>query len=345
MKAAIVLLVMLIVAGLAWSQDANAPNPTVQAMTPLLGQDQPKRLADVPGFDLSKRNEYVTALMPTVEELPGSAKAIALMQLYWDCVGYSGTGLEADKIAAAIDAAPPGDKAKLVSLMFSRWGLYPALATKYIDAPGLTPQAQCAADALGILAGRYQPKNLVAGIVAAIDKGTLLWKAWPLADKLALRRLLAVTPVAQHDLYVRSANIFMVKERTENLAQASANYQTYLRDGVGGTNPLAGVTIPADDAVGTAAASVITAMAADLNIDAKVDLLLLQGRNKEAFQAAEAAVGSGDLSDDVHRLAKVIKAIDGHWKRATDYVNLFQPAKDGVTITDPIPALKKELGL
>ena len=44
---------------------------------------------------------------------------------------YSGTGLEADKIAAAIDAAPPGDKAKLVSLMFSRWGLYPALAPTF----------------------------------------------------------------------------------------------------------------------------------------------------------------------------------------------------------------------
>ncbi|NLX57697.1 MAG: cadherin repeat domain-containing protein [Phycisphaerae bacterium] len=353
MKYATAMLIMLVLAATAFGQAETSA--TVEAQTARLGQgDPPASLTTaVPGYDAKLRGEYLAALLPKADVLTGVARGVAYIQLYGDLIGFGKdtVGLT-EKITAAIDAASASDKPRLVGVLYGRWYCYRTMALRYVDTPGLAPPAQRVADGLGIYLGRAEPKHLVAAASLAKFTQVALWKAWPLADKVALKRLLAIMPVANHADYVTAVNTWMVKNRTPNLAQTTADYQTYLKDGAGGTNLLDGVTIPADDAIGAAVTAVL-ASNPDLKTEARVNLLLLQGRNKEAFQLAEAAlrgvagdVDTGNLSVNVHRLAKVIKAIDGHWKRATDYVNLFQPQKEGdAPIHDPIPDLKRELGL
>jgi len=362
MKAGIACVMVLVLAGMALGQEA-APAPTkaeviVTMKTSLAADGSWARLKGVAGFTAADKADYVAALVPEAQALSGSARTKALVTVYSSFVGFGADtyGL-GEKITASVTAvADPADKALAASYVL-RYPVFIGMKTvaqSVIDTPGLSPEAQRIADGLGVLRGRTQPKSLVAA--ASLYKFTYaaIWKSWPLTDKVALKRLLAVAPVTSHAQYVTAVNKWMVKNRTADLATVSADYQTYLKDGAGGTDLLDGVTIPANDALGTAAADLLNGPAAgDLDTDARVNLLLLQGRNKEAFQAAEAALSgvsgdlsTGSLSANVHRLAKVIKAIDGNWKRATDYVNLFQPQAEGEPApADPIPAIRQELGL
>jgi hypothetical protein len=361
MIAVVAMLVVLALAAAAWGQVAVGETPvepvtkatTIDAQTALLGQgDPPENLTKAAGYDPQLRGEYLAALQPKAEALTGATKALALMQVYRDLVGYApdSTGL-AERMVAALEAAPPDDRVRLVSTLMGQFFLHRAAALRYVDTPDLAGNARRTADALGVYLKRQEPKHLAAAV--SLRRGierAALWRAWPLTDQVSLRRLLVLMPVADHARYVTFANAHLVTSRTADLAKAVEGYQAYLKDGTGGTDVLAGATIPTDDALSDEANRLLADADLALDVDSRVDLLLVAGRNREAFQAAETAMSTHVdprmLSANVHRLAKVIKAVDGHWKRATDYVNLFQPRPEGEPApVDPIPAVKQELGL
>ena len=357
MKAVMALLVVLVLAGTVWSQDAGtvaaAPSKAevIAAMnTSLTAEGNWGRLSTVAGFDKAAKAEYITALVPQAEALSGPARTKALITIYSSFVAFGpdtqGLG---DRITSSVAAiANPEDKAVAASYVL-RYPVYVtmrAVALSLADTPRLSPDSRRVADGLGILKERREPKNLVASWNLRIGDFPVRVRAWYGPSKVDLKRILVLLPVAEHKSYVAAVNAWLVRSRTPDLTKASADYQAFLKDGTGGTDLLAGVTLPADDAVGQAALAELERT--DLAIDARVDMLLVLNRNREAFVAAEAQLnsGKGDPGANVYRVAKVIKALDGNWKRATDYVNLFQPQKEGDPApVDPIPDVKRELGL
>jgi hypothetical protein len=360
MKAAMAFLMILVLAGTVWSQDtgaATAPSKAevIAAMKTSLAADGDwARLNSVPGFDKAAKADYIMDLVPQADALSGSAKTKALITIYSSIVAFGADayGL-GDRITSSVAAiADPADKALAASYVL-RYPVHITMKTVALslaDTPNLPPESQRIADGLGVLKDRREPKNLIASWNLKVGDFAVRMRAWYGPSKSDLKRLLILTPVDQHASYVAAVNVWMLRARVGDVGKVSADYQTYLKDGAGGVDLLADVALPTDDGVAQAATAEL--QRPNLTADQRVDMLLLLGRNKEAFQDAEAAVGgvTKDIttvkpSANVHRMAKVIKAIDGNWKRATDYVNLFQPAKAGETIVDPIPDVKKGLGL
>jgi hypothetical protein len=355
MKAVITLLVVLVLTGTTWGQEAGVPAPTkaeviATMQTSLVAEGNWGRLSTVAGFDKAARAEYVAALLPQVEALSGPARTKALITIYSSFVAFGpdtqGLGERITSSVAAI--ADPADKALAASYVL-RYPVYVTMRTVALslaDTPGLPPDSQRVADGLGILKDRREPKNLTASWNLKIGDFPVRVRAWYGPSKVDLKRILVLLPVAEHKSYVAAVNAWLVRSRTPDLTKVSADYQTFLKDGAGGTDLLAGVTLPADDEVGKAALAELERT--DLSIDNRVDMLLVLNRNREAFVAAESQLNSGKgvASANVYRVAKVIKAIDGNWKRATEYVNLFQPRPEGAPApVDPISDVKRELGL
>jgi len=330
---------------------AAAPAMTadvVRDMKATLAKDPTARLNTLKGYDAASKAAYRDALVADADTLQGAARVQRLVTVYSNFVGWGKdeTNLK-DRVAAAIGTiTDPTEKAKAASAILRQAHVLRTVALGLVDTPGLTPDAQRSADALGVLKNRLAAKNVVAAWNTRIVPNAARLKAWYGPDKVDLKRILVLVPVAEHANYVAAVNAWLVRSRTADLAQTSADYQTFLKDGADGADLLAGVALPTDDAVAQRAQAELART--DLTIDARVDMLLLLGRTKEAFVLAENALntGSGAASANVYRVAKVIKALDGHWKRATDYVNLFQPRAEGEPApVDPIPAVKQELGL
>jgi len=360
MKVTIALLITLLLAGIAFGQvqvsaGAGAATPSsastadvLQDMKAALAKDPTARLTAVKGYDAKDKAVYRDALVAEADTLQGAARVQYLVTIYRDFVGWGqdATNLK-DRITAAIGTiTDPAEKARAADSVLFHAGRLRTVALGLIDTPGLSPGAQRAADALGVLKGRHDARNLVASWNTSVVPKAAKLPAWYGPSKVDLKRILVLVPVADHKSYVSAVNAWLVRSRTADLTKTSADYQAFLKDGTGGTNLLAGVTLPADDEVGQAALAELERT--DLSIDSRVDMLLVLNRNREAFVAAESQLNSGKGTPEanVYRVAKVIKALDGNWKRATDYVNLFQPRAEGESpITDPIPAVKQELGL
>jgi len=320
----------------------------IREMKTALAKDPTARLNTLKGYDAKDKAVYRDALISEADTLQGAARVQRLVTVYGNFVGWGQdeTNLK-DRIAAAIGTiTDPTEKAKAASAVLRQAHLLRTMALALADTPGITPEAQRSADALGVLKGRRAAKNLITAWNTRIVPNADRLKAWYGPDKVDLKRILILVPVAEHANYVAAVNAWLVRNRTPDLAQTSADYQAFLKDGTGGADLLAGVMLPANDEVAQRALAELART--DLTIDPRVDMLLLLGRYKEAFVLAENALnaGSGSASANVYRVAKVIKALDGHWKRATDYVNLFQPRQEGEPApVDPIPDVKRELGL
>jgi len=320
----------------------------VRDMKAALAKDPTARLNTLKGYDPNDKIAYRDALVAEADTMQGAEKVQRLVTVYSNFVGWGKdeTNLK-DRVAAAIGTiTDPTEKAKAAGAILRQAHLLRTVALGLVDTPGLDPDAQRNADALGVLKGRLAAKNVVSAWNTRIVPNADKLKALYGPEKTDLKRILVLIPVAEHANYVAAVNAWLVRSRTADLAQTSGDYQTFLKDGTGGVDLLAGVALPTDDAIAQQAAKEL--QRADLTVDARVDMLLLLGRTREAFVLAEKTLnaGSGAASANVYRVAKVIKALDGHWKRATDYVNLFQPRAEGVPApVDPIPAVKQEFGL
>jgi hypothetical protein len=198
-----------------------------------------------------------------------------------------------------------------------------------------------------VLKGRYASVNLVpAWNLGVLDQRGPGFGPWLDGTPLSLKRLVTICPVTANAGYMAAANLYLVQSQTPNLAAVSASYQVCLQTGSGGTDILAGVVLPTASTDPFVAVATAELSRSDLTVDAQVDMNLLCGNFAAAYTLANATLGNPSLNAGIQRMAKVIKALDGSWKRATDYVNLFQPVPPGGTApTDPIPAVKASLGL
>jgi hypothetical protein len=280
--------------------------------------------------------------------LSGSAKTQALAAVLTS-IGYHpdtyGVGNQIIASVAAISDST--DKSLAVSYLLDSFFpmACPKAALTFIDTPGLTPAAQWVANSMGISLGRRGPQNLLASWTKPINLGrSEQIQAWYGPAQTDLKRVFVLVGVRENAAYVAAANTWLVQAGTSNVAAVSASYQTYLVSG-SGTDILAGVALPTTDALALTASQVL--QWPGLSVDTQVDMFLLLGQNAPAFTAAYQQLISGTGAQaDVDRMAKVIKAVDGNWARATAYVNCFLPVPAGQTPpVNPLPAVKASLGL
>ena len=139
-----------------------------------------------------------------------------------------------EKITAAVVAiTDPAEKARAADGVLLHASQLRTVALSLIDTPGLSPSAQRIADALGgLYKGRREPRNLVASWLYRAGRQEKV-RVWYGTSKTDLKRILVLVSVREHALYVRAANAWMVQARTPNVTQASADYQTCLKDEIG----------------------------------------------------------------------------------------------------------------
>jgi hypothetical protein len=329
MKCLVSLILVVLVSSAACAQSATSATPA-------------KSRAVAP-------NPAVQAAISQTSSLTGSALTQALVTIYTSSIGFGpdvyGLG---PQIAASVAACTNSADQTLAASYVLQWpfpseGKKAALAV--IDTSGLPPEAQRVANGLGVLLGRCAATNLVPGYNLN-TYGNKNFNSWLDGTPISLKRVLTLIPVTNNAGYMATANLYMAQSQTSNLSAVSASYQVYLQTGSGGADLLAGVTLPTASTDPFVAAATAELARTDITIDQQVDMQLLCGNLAAAFTLANANLGNPTVNAGIYRMAKVIKALDGNWKRATDYVNLFQPVPPGGTAPpDPIPAVKASLGL
>lgn len=136
--------------------------------------------------------------------------------------------------------------------------------------------------------------------------------------------------------------------RTPDLQTVYESYQAYLKDGSGGTDLLAGVTLPEDDEFVVEARKALASEVQGAAIG-RMTLLLALGEFREAFASADEVIANADarsFNAAAQAMATCIKAYRGNWKEAKDYLDRFQPREEGEPApADPLPAIRAELGI